>query len=135
MFARLPLTALRTFECAARLRSFRRAADELSVTPTAVSHQIRSLEHWLGAALFERLPRGVALTTAGERLFDSVHGALLDIQHAADALRPRPDTGQVLLSTNASFDSVFPQKETTTARSELVQRLRDRMTPTARNTD
>lgn len=107
MFVRLPLTALRTFECAARLRSFRRAADELSVTPTAVSHQIRSLEHWLGAALFERLPRGVALTTAGERLFDSVHGALLDIQHAADALRPRPDTGQVLLSTNASFAALW----------------------------
>lgn len=51
MFAHLPLTALRTFESAARLLSFKAAAEDLSVTPTAVSHQIRSLEHWLGVPL------------------------------------------------------------------------------------
>ncbi|WP_259768059.1 LysR family transcriptional regulator, partial [Pseudomonas protegens] len=65
MFAHLPLTALRTFESAARLLSFKAAAEDLSVTPTAVSHQIRSLEHWLGVPLFERLPRQVRLTEAG----------------------------------------------------------------------
>ncbi|NWD87788.1 LysR family transcriptional regulator, partial [Pseudomonas sp. K5002] len=47
MFASLPLTALRAFESASRLLSFKAAAQELSVTPTAVSHQIRSLETWL----------------------------------------------------------------------------------------
>ncbi|WP_352339940.1 LysR family transcriptional regulator, partial [Psychrobacter sp. 16-MNA-CIBAN-0192] len=62
MFASLPLTALRAFESASRLLSFKAAALELSVTPTAVSHQIRSLETWLGVALFERLPRQVRLT-------------------------------------------------------------------------
>ena len=55
MFARLPLTALRTFESAARLASFKGAAEELCVTPTAVSHQIRALEELLGVSLFERL--------------------------------------------------------------------------------
>ena len=48
MFASLPLTALRAFESASRLLSFKAAAEELSVTPTAVSHQIRSLESWIG---------------------------------------------------------------------------------------
>ncbi len=74
MFASLPLTALRAFESASRLLSFKAAAEELSVTPTAVSHQIRSLESWLGVALFERLPRQVRLTEGGERLFHSLHG-------------------------------------------------------------
>jgi hypothetical protein len=50
MFASLPLTALRAFESASRLLSFKAAAEELSVTPTAVSHQIRSLETWLGCS-------------------------------------------------------------------------------------
>ena len=75
MFASLPLTALRAFESASRLLSFA-AAQELSVTPMAVvSHQIRSLETWLGVPLFERLPRQVRLTEGGERLFHSLHGA------------------------------------------------------------
>ena len=66
MFAALPLTALRAFESASRLLSFKAAAEELAVTPTAISHQIRSLEDWLGVALFERLPRQVRLTEGGE---------------------------------------------------------------------
>lgn len=69
MFATLPVTALRTFESAARLRSFKQAALELAVTPTAVSHQIKALERQLGFALFDRVPRGVRLTEKGERLF------------------------------------------------------------------
>ncbi|MFY3065968.1 LysR family transcriptional regulator, partial [Achromobacter xylosoxidans] len=48
MFASLPVTALRAFEAAARLRSFKAAAAELSVTPTAVSHQIKALERHAG---------------------------------------------------------------------------------------
>ena len=57
-----PLTQLRAFEAAARLLSFRGAAAELAVTPTAISHQIQSLEQHLGAALFRRRPRPLALT-------------------------------------------------------------------------
>jgi len=60
-----PLTALRAFDAAARHMSFAKAADELHVTPAALSYQIKSLEAHLGAPLFRRLNRAVALTEAG----------------------------------------------------------------------
>ncbi len=63
-----PLTALRAFEAAARHLSFARAAAELSVTPAALSYQIKSLEAHLGAPLFRRLNRAVELTEAGRAL-------------------------------------------------------------------
>ena len=107
MFASLPLTALRTFESASRLLSFKAAAQELSVTPTAVSHQIRSLETWLGVPLFERLPRQVRLTACGERLFHSVHGALLDVAQSLDTLRPQRSTGHLTVSTTPAFAALW----------------------------
>lgn len=61
----LPLNALRAFEAAARHLSFARAAGELNVTPNAVSAQVKNLEDRLGAPLFRRLPRGLALTDEG----------------------------------------------------------------------
>jgi LysR family glycine cleavage system transcriptional activator len=64
-----PLSSLRAFEAAARHGSFKRAATELSVTPTAVSHQIRTLEEHLGLRMFERKTRQVALTGSGRELF------------------------------------------------------------------
>ncbi|WP_218168361.1 LysR family transcriptional regulator, partial [Pantoea sp. B9002] len=103
MFANLPLTALRAFESAARQRSFKAAAEELVVTPTAVSHQIRSLEGWLGVPLFERLPRQVRLTDAGERLFRSLHGALLEIAQSVDTLRPQRSGTSLTISTTPAF--------------------------------
>lgn len=63
-----PLTALRAFDAAARHMSFAKAADELSVTPAALSFQIKSLEEHLGAPLFRRLNRAVELTEAGAAL-------------------------------------------------------------------
>jgi len=60
-----PLNALRVFEAAARHMSFSKASEELSVTPTAVSHQIRHLEAHLGTALFRREPRRLTLTADG----------------------------------------------------------------------
>ena len=82
--AQLPLNALRAFEAAARHLNFTRAAIELCVSQGAVSHQVAQLEHRLGARLFHRLPRGLALTDEGHRLgpvlaemFDRV-GATLD---------------------------------------------------------
>lgn len=63
-----PLSGLRAFDAAARRMSFKLAADDLHVTPTAVSHQIRQLECALGVALFERGTRQVRLTDAGQRL-------------------------------------------------------------------
>ncbi|WP_187432165.1 Glycine cleavage system transcriptional activator [Roseobacter fucihabitans] len=69
MIERLPpLTALRAFEAAARHMSFAKAAEELSVTPAALSFQIKSLEQHLGAPLFRRLNRAVELTEAGAAL-------------------------------------------------------------------
>jgi LysR family transcriptional regulator, glycine cleavage system transcriptional activator len=60
-----PLGALRAFEAASRHMSFVRAAEELSVTPAAVSHQIKQLEHWIGMQLFDRGARGVTLSRSG----------------------------------------------------------------------
>ena len=70
--AQLPLNALRAFEASARHLSFTRAAIELCVTQAAVSHQVKGLEVRLGAALFRRLPRGLALTDEGLALLPSV---------------------------------------------------------------
>lgn len=107
MFATLPVTALRTFEAAARLRSFKLASAELAVTPTAVSHQIKLLERHVGFALFERVTRGVRLTDKGARLFASVHGAMLDMAHTLDALRPAPASGALTVSTTHSFAALW----------------------------
>ena len=81
MFVRLPSSsALKTFESAARLGSFKAAAEELVVTATAVSHQIRALEDQLGVPLFVRKTRMVELTTAGAALAPVLTRAFLDIQ-------------------------------------------------------
>lgn len=83
----VPVLALRAFEAAARLLSFSRAAAELRVTPTAISHQIRRLEMHCGTALFRRRPRPLALTPAGEALFPAVRDAF---QTMADAMTRLP---------------------------------------------
>lgn len=68
---RLPsLKYLKTFQVAGRFLSFKLAADELAVTPSAVSHQVRNLEAFLGVALFERNTRSLAFTDAGRNYFD-----------------------------------------------------------------
>ena len=72
----LPLAALRTFDSVARHLSFTRAAAELAVTQSAVSHQIRSLESDMCVRLFKRLNPGIALTEAGEQLAPEVRAAL-----------------------------------------------------------
>lgn len=71
-----PLGSLRAFEAAARHLSFERAAAELGVTPTAISHQIRILEEFCGHALFRRRPRPLALTSVGARLFPVLRDGL-----------------------------------------------------------
>ena len=85
MFAHVPSpSALRTFEAAARLGSFKAAARELSVTPTAVSHQIRNLEEHLEIPLFIRRTRAVTLTESGQRLSEAVHQAFQQITMALE---------------------------------------------------
>jgi LysR family transcriptional regulator, glycine cleavage system transcriptional activator len=83
-----PLGSLRAFEAAARRMSFKEAANELGVTPTAISHQIRSLEDICGQRLFRRRPRPLALTGAGERLFPVVRGGFDTFAAAIASLSP-----------------------------------------------
>lgn len=71
-----PLNALRLFEASARLLSFKNAADELLLTPSAVSHGIQSLEQWLGVSLFTRTSKGLVLTKAGASYYPAVQMAL-----------------------------------------------------------
>jgi DNA-binding transcriptional LysR family regulator len=82
-----PLNALRAFEAAARLGSISRAAVELHVTHGAVSRHVRTLEDALGAALFERDGRGLALTAAGLRLRDAAGDAFATLQSAWASLQ------------------------------------------------
>lgn len=81
-----PLTAVRFFEATARHLSVREAARELHITPGAVSQQVRGLESFLGCALFERLPRGLALTPAGKDYQVACGDALARIGHATARL-------------------------------------------------
>jgi LysR family glycine cleavage system transcriptional activator len=99
-----PLAPLRAFEAAARLGSFSRAADEISVTHSAISHQVRALERSLGTALFHRNGRRVTLTEAGRHFADRVASALREIAEAAELLRRSDRDKNVLtITTLPSF--------------------------------
>ena len=94
---------LRAFEAAARHLSFKRAALELAVTPTAISHQIGRLEENLGVALFERRARRVVMTSAGRTLFPVLRDGLDDFADAVDGLRARKARRYVTLSATTAF--------------------------------
>lgn len=99
------INALRAFDAAARLGSFKAAANELGVGATAVSHQIRGLEAQLGFALFERRARHIVLTEAGERLALSTTRAFRDLEDALAELR---DEGATLtVSTTPAFAALW----------------------------
>lgn len=82
-----PLKAVLTFEVVARLGSFSKAAEELNLTPSAVSHQITNLESHVGLKLFDRTAKGAELTASGQRYKQSLAGALAVIASAADNAR------------------------------------------------
>lgn len=100
-----PLTALRAFEAAARHLSFKHAATELSLTPTAISHQVRQLEEHLGVRLFARGTRRVDLTPAGQSLFPALRDGLDAIARAVQVVRPRTQPRALVLSTTMAFAS------------------------------
>lgn len=79
--------ALRTFEAAARHLNFTRAADEVGLTPAAVSYQIKEIEDQLGIVLFARTSRTIQLTPAGAVLFEAATDALETLQRAASRAR------------------------------------------------
>jgi LysR family glycine cleavage system transcriptional activator len=97
------LNGLRAFEAAARHLSFTRAAAELNVTQTAISHQIHRLEEQLGIPLFVRRNRGLVLTREAQAYLPSVRNAFEDLRRATARLR-RPDReGLLTVSTTASL--------------------------------
>lgn len=98
-----PLNALRAFEAAARQGSFVRAADELNVTPTAVSHQVKGLEEFLGVDLFVRLPRGLRLTAQGAAYLPSLTRGFDQLARASFDMEGGALKGVVSVSTLPSF--------------------------------
>jgi LysR family transcriptional regulator, glycine cleavage system transcriptional activator len=100
-----PLNALRAFEAAARHLSFKNAGAELSVTPTAISHQIRTLEDFLGFPLFHRLTRALDLTAEGRAMLPKVREGL-DCFAAAVASTRRDDvSGRLSIVSPPAFAS------------------------------
>ncbi|MFX1766873.1 LysR substrate-binding domain-containing protein [Paraburkholderia sp. A1RI-2L] len=100
-----PLVELRTFEAAARHMSFQKAALELCVSPTAISHQIRLLERYCGCALFRRRPRPLALTEAGARLLPGVRNGLESFAVAIAAVKRDGDQQPLRVTATNAFAS------------------------------
>ena len=98
-----PLNALRAFETAARHMNFTRAAEELSVTPGAVSQQIQNLEDYVGAALFKRTPKGLLLTDAAQTALPALREAFDRLQEASELLTASVDGRRVTVSAAPSF--------------------------------
>ncbi len=97
------LNGLRAFEAAARHQSFTRAAEELNVTQTAVSHQIRTLEERLGLKLFDRRGRALRLTEAAEDYLPSVRSAFDELHDATERLVRRDGDATLTISTLTTF--------------------------------
>ncbi len=98
-----PLNALRAFEAAARHLSFARAADELFLTPSAISHQIKSLEEQVGVKLFIRQGRKVALSDAGARYYPALRQAFDQMNEATDALTHNNAQGALTVNVLPTF--------------------------------
>ncbi len=102
-----PLSALLTFESAARHLSFKAAAVELNVTAGAVSHQIKTLETALSTALFNRMHRGVELTNQGTILAQVMHHSLNDIADVIDQLRTADEERSVTIGATTAVSSLW----------------------------
>ena len=107
------LNALRAFEAAARHLSFVAAAEELNVTPPAISQQIRTLEDYLGAALFVRSKVGVTLTPQASEAYPDIRDGLQQLAAALGKLR---DSGEDRLPSRRAP----PSKRASSADAELV---------------
>src|SRR5688500_17051094 len=100
-----PLLTARAFEAAARHLSFQDASKELHVTPSAISHQVRALEVFLGVELFHREHRGVTLTAEGFTYLGSLRVALDHIAHATADIRKEKLRGRFVLGATSAFIS------------------------------
>lgn len=130
------LNAMRCFEAAARLGGFAAAAEELSVTPGAISQQVKALEDWIGAPLFERRSQGVALTVLGESVaeefgtaFDALGGALHRLRTEAPnqtvSIAALPSVAQLWLSPRLpAVRAAFPDHRISITALEMPPNLR-----------
>jgi LysR family glycine cleavage system transcriptional activator len=98
-----PLNGLRAFEAAARHMSFTDAAEELSVTQAAISHQVRGLEQRLGLKLFVRRNRSLLLSEAGQAYLPAVRAAFDQLNEATEKLLQKDRGGHLTVTTTASF--------------------------------
>jgi LysR family transcriptional regulator, glycine cleavage system transcriptional activator len=100
-----PLGTLRAFEAAARHLSFKEAAKELGLTPTAISHQVRLLEEHCGEALFRRRPRPLALSDAGAKLFPAIRQGFDGFASALASLAGQAEAKPLRVTTTSAFAS------------------------------
>ena len=101
------LDLLRGFEAAARLLSFTKAGEELHLTQSAVSRQIKELEDQLGVALFQRRHRALALTEAGQQFYAASAQVLTTVRAAADRIRALGGRRTLSVTTTQSFASLW----------------------------
>ena len=102
-----PLNALKAFESAARHLSVKLAAEELYVTPGAVSQMLKTLETHLGVKLFERVPRGIYLTDSGRDYLPSIRNAFRQIAEASRRVAASTDVGTLTVSVTPFFASAW----------------------------
>lgn len=102
-----PLTALRAFEVAGRLGGFAPAAQELGVTPGAITAHLKTLESALGVTLFDRQPRGVALTDLGARLLPEFTAAFAALDAAVQHLAAEAAPGLVRIAVSADLAQLW----------------------------
>lgn len=100
-----PMNALRAFEAVARNGSFKRAADELHVTPAAVSHQIKTLEDFLGFSLLDRDSRTLSLTPAGRRCYPGIHAGFESIRLGIAQAQARGALAGLAITAGPAFVS------------------------------
>ena len=98
-----PLKALLAFETVSRHPSFAQGADELGVTPSAVSHQIQQLEAFLGVPLFRREPGRAVLTPAGQIYAQEIRAAFGLLADATTLVAPQSQTGHLVIASSPSF--------------------------------
>jgi len=104
---RISLKALQTFESAAEHLSMSLAADALSVTQSAVSHQVRKLEEELEVRLFIRAGRTLRLTAEGDRLFRSVRRTLSDLRHDVETFTEEHFDGELIIAAPPTFTTLW----------------------------
>jgi LysR family transcriptional regulator, glycine cleavage system transcriptional activator len=98
-----PLNAVRAFEAVARNRSFSAAAQELCVTTTAISHQVRHIEELLGVRLLDRTSRSIRLTPAGERIFPLLQEGLDRLADAFSGVDEHKSGSAITVATTRAF--------------------------------